>query len=122
MFLNNTKLGGDIFCQHQLTCRILFNLLCCDGEDTQNFNHNFYNYVHHSRGHSRGPWILDVDLQPPEHIFDTPKDDDECIPTIANSSSSLNDYNIRLVWENVLKLTERSTAMPVKINPAGGIP
>jgi hypothetical protein len=49
---------------------------------------------------SIGPWIPDVVLQPSEDVFDMLKDDDECIPTIANSSSSLNDYNVTLVWEN----------------------
>ena len=49
---------------------------------------------------SIGPWVPDVVLQPSEDVFDMLKDDDECIPTIANSSSSLNDYNVTLVWEN----------------------
>jgi hypothetical protein len=45
--------------------------------------------------------MLDVVLQSSEDVFDTLKDDDECIPTIANSSGSLNDNNVTLVWENV---------------------
>ena len=101
----------------QLTCTILFNLLCQDCKDTKNLNHDFHDRTRHSRGRGH----LYIDLEPSEDVFYAREEIKEYILTIANS---LNNLRYQDVTNNPEKrstfvLTERRTPMPVKIAPAG---
>jgi hypothetical protein len=94
------------------------DLFCCDGEDRKYFDHDFHNYVRHSRG----PRNSNIDLQSPKNVFYALEKAQEKVSTTANGASGLICQNITIAREreSVEILTERRTPMPVKITPAGG--
>jgi hypothetical protein len=69
----------------RLTCTVLIDLFCRDGENTKNFDHDFHDYVHHSGG-SRD---FDIDLQSSEDVFYALEEAKEEISASTDSISGL---------------------------------
>jgi hypothetical protein len=64
---------------------VLFDLFCCDGKNIKNFDHDFYDYVRHSRGLRD----FDIDLQPSENVFYALEEANEEISTGTDSIGCL---------------------------------
>ena len=97
---------------------MLFDLFCRDGKDIKNFDHDFHDYVRHSRGLRD----FDINLQSPEDIFYALEEAKEEISTSTNSTGCLGVQDVTMArgGESVERPTERRTPMPVKMTPTGG--
>ena len=100
---------------------MLFDLFCRDGKDIKNFDHDFHDYVCHSRGLRD----FDIDLQSSKNIFyalEEAKQESEEISTSTNSFGCLGVQDVKMARgrESVERLTESRMPIPVKMTPTGG--
>jgi hypothetical protein len=94
----------------------LFDFLCCDSKNRENFDHYLNDYVHHFRGRPH----FCVDLDASEKHLDPLKHVDKSLLACSNIFGCLRSVGITIDHAKSIRIhTERRMPTPAKITLAG---